>query len=166
MEREEIERIVRENYPYMSGNEIDRRNGWYPGKARKTAVALGIRHLPETEEAISRIKHSNMRKGRTKEAASNRGRRHRALYRMEYMRMWEGRERRTNLRLRQTTVRAYAVKWNLCKRYGYKPSEEPYTLLVTPDTRRIGTLTADGKRRNMTEQAYTEKYHIKFMEAV
>ncbi|MCD8282188.1 MAG: hypothetical protein LUC22_02920 [Prevotella sp.] len=152
-EKGRIRETIARLYPMYSAREIFEQTGISPSTVKGCVQRLGLQHTEETELRLREKSYGAARSAHDRglidyEALS---RRRKALFRLEYYRLWEGKPQETNLRLRHITRRAYMAQYKLCTRSGYKrDASDPYTLLYNAKTRR------------RDETYYTKKYGIKF----
>ena len=151
-----IEDKIRALYPTHTGAEIARRIGTSKNRVNKIARQIGVSHDRDT---LDRMREENLRrldKMRDRRDLAAMGRKRKALYKLEYMRLWENKPQKTRLRLARVGTKAYKAMHSLCRRYDYFRAEgdDPYTLCY------------DGRtRRAKNEGRFTAKYGIKFEEA-
>lgn len=155
----EWERIVRENYPFMSGHEIERKFNITRNRANKIAHSLGLKHNDETIARLKRERVESATRARNASSEAKRKAKWKARRRLDEMRVWEGKPQKTRFRFRVMSQKAYKAKWCLCNKRGYIESTDPYILLYDKHTKR----TVSNMRYCGTEKFYEEKYKLKFL---
>lgn len=145
------------DHTYVS---IERRYGMPRGKASHIARMLGLRHSAETEARIRRSHGESMLRSQATMDFAARGRKLRAVRRMDELRLLSGEPQRTRLRFRELPNKVYHAKWHLLNKYGYEEDEwDAWTLVAGPATRRR---PAEGRGG---ESYYAGKYHLVFRAA-
>lgn len=143
--------VVKERYPHLTAGEIEARCGIPVSAVKRIVKRYGLRHTPETMARIAGFRH-RPRPAHVREKIS---RKRKLLYRLEYMRLWEGRARRTRVHLAELPRRVYLAKHNLVKKYNYFGVHyDPYLLCYDGDTRRVAN-----------EDYYMQRYGLRFAPA-
>lgn len=145
---------VAEMYPVMSASEIARATGLSKSTVQRAARQLGVRHNQATMERLDRERRQRAVENVANVDHKAIGRKRRAMYRLEYFRLWEGKPQQTSLKLATISSRQYNTLWYLCKKRGYFHHEDDAEL----------TLRYDGRtRRTRNEQRLAQKHGITFL---
>lgn len=148
---------VKKYYATMTGAEIARMIGCQKGLINKVAKRLGLKH---NEGVVSKaLSYASKNQKRNPETFKRSGKKLKLRRKLEEYRVWEGKPQLTRLKLKKITETAYKAKWYLVHHYGYYESDEPYTVLYDSQTRRRPSVGSFG-----SEEYYTKKYHLKFVE--
>lgn len=143
---------VRKLYPTTEARKVARAAGISKSTVLRIAAHLGLRHDEATQARIEADRARRLdeaRSGIDRQAAA---RKRKATLRLEYYRQWEGKPRRTKLRLRQTTNSQKQAIWYLCKKWGYfhADGDPPLVLCYDSQTRRSPNESALAARHGLT----------------
>ena len=141
-------------YPDMTAREVARATGLSKSTVLHIAAQLSLSHTPDTLRRIAEQRRRILKEGRENRDLQAAGRRRRALFRLEYYRLWEGKPQRTALRLSRFSRRQYHALWYLMKRYGYVRAEGDTSLVLR---------YSPGTTRTKREHYFTRRHSITFL---
>lgn len=151
----ELRDTIKKLYVTMTASEIAKKLGLTTRQVQWQATQMGFRHNEETCRRINAQRRKPLDKYWSKENYAKKGRRMRAKYKVENLRVMSGLPQATKLRLRNLSQQALNAKMYLRKRYNYFYSDgEPFVLCYDTHTKRC-------KR----EHYYIDKFGFQFVEA-
>lgn len=155
-ERAHKNKVVCELYPTHSASEIAKILGVTKSAVSNMARRLGVVH---TKETVRRITRNNIDAMLQADVVARRVLSLKRTLRMEQFRIASGELQKTKRRFRQANNKTICARSYLVRKYNYfydKGFGEILTIFYDSETRRLP---------QEQEQYYSEKYHIKFLQA-
>lgn len=154
--RDHRKAVIKELYPTHSASEVAAILGITKGAVNGIARRIGVKH---TEETMKRVMMDCISKMQVPDVQAGRIAKLKRTIRMEQFRILSGKQQLTKRKFKQANDKELSIKHYLIRKYNYfcdRSIGETLTLFFDSQTKR---LPLD------REQYYSDKYHIKFVQA-